>query len=272
MGRRAHSSRGPQGRKPLPVRAVHPLVVGHRGASARLPDNTLEAFAAAFDDGADVVEADIRLTADAIAVAIHDPDVSRATGGTGLVCELTLSQIREMEPSPGTSTTLRVPTLEEIVVLATGRGGLMLEIKNIPGQPGFDPVHEGAADAAVDALESFEGPALVASFNPRSIERCLARSDRISTGFLSTAAMDPAAALRYVVDVGHAWVMPQVRALRGAGEGFVVAAHEAGVRVGTWVENDPDRLAELFGWGVDAVATDVPEIAVPIRDAVVSPT
>ena len=70
------------------------MVVAHRGASIEQPENTIEAFEAAIDLGADAVEFDVRMTADGHAVVMHDPDVSRTTDGTGLVSEMTLEEMR----------------------------------------------------------------------------------------------------------------------------------------------------------------------------------
>ena len=244
-----------------------PVVVAHRGASGTHPENTLEAFSAAFRAGAEAVELDVRLTSDGVAVAFHDPDVARTTGAEGMIHAMKLADIRKLDASAGAGPRTTVPTLKEVLDLASGRGGVMLEIKNIPGEPGFDPVAEGAVEAALEALETFGGPALIASFNPRSIERCRDHSASVPTGFLATAAMDPAIALRYAKEIGHEWVMPNSAALWSAGESFVSVAHAADVRVGTWVVDDARRMEMLFSWGVDAIATNLPEVAVPVRNA-----
>ena len=74
------------------------LVVAHRGASVSHPENTLEAFEAAVAAGAEVLELDVRLSADGVPVVLHDPDVSRCTDGRGFVHELTLSQLKRLIP------------------------------------------------------------------------------------------------------------------------------------------------------------------------------
>ena len=88
----------------------------------------------------------------------------------------------------------------------------------------------------------------------------------LPTGFLTTAAVDPGAALLYVVSNGHAYVLPQAPAVFDAGQGFVEQAHAEGVRVGAWTVDLPDGIERLFAIGVDAVATNAPEVAVTIRD------
>src|SRR5438105_298377 len=71
-------------------RQMWPIVVAHRGASATFPENTLPSFEGAVEAGADVVELDVRMTADGVAVVMHDGDVATTTDGTGHVHELTL--------------------------------------------------------------------------------------------------------------------------------------------------------------------------------------
>src|SRR6185369_6538393 len=74
----------------------HPFVVAHRGASAERPEHTLAAYELALQEGADGVECDVRLTRDGHLVCVHDRKVDRTSNGTGLVSEMTLSQLREL--------------------------------------------------------------------------------------------------------------------------------------------------------------------------------
>src|SRR5207245_9249018 len=88
-----------------------PLVVAHRGASVELPENTLPAFEGAILAGADVVETDVRLTADGVPIVLHDADVSRCTDGAGFVHELTLQEVKRLDASGGRGTRAEIPTL-----------------------------------------------------------------------------------------------------------------------------------------------------------------
>lgn len=241
-------------------------MVAHRGASARVPENTLAAFEAAVADGADVVELDVRLTADGIPVVLHDPDVSATTEGTGFVHELSLREVKRLDASRGQGDRQEIPTLAE--ALETIRGvGANLEIKNLPGEPAFDSPREATLGAALEVLGAtgFEGPVLVSSFNWLTIERARELEPGVSTGFLTIAAVDPWASLVYVRSRGHDFVLPQGPALAAAGPDFVRDARADGVRVGTWVVDDEDVLTTLFSWGVDAVATNDPRLAVEVR-------
>jgi glycerophosphoryl diester phosphodiesterase len=242
------------------------LVVAHRGASARAPENTLAAFEAAVADGADVVELDVRLTRDGIPVILHDPDVSATTEGTGFIHELSLDEVKRLDAARGRGERQEIPTLAEALVSIRG-AGVNLEIKNLPGEPAFDSPREATLEAALDVLRTarFEGPVLVSSFNWLTIERARELAPEAMTGFLTIAAIDPWAALVYARAHGHDFVLPQGPALVAAGADFVRDARTDGVRVGTWVVDDEDLLSTLFAWGVDAVATNDPRLAVEVR-------
>lgn len=75
----------------------HPFVVAHRGASAQRPEHTVAAYELALREGADGVECDVRLTRDGHLVCVHDRRVDRTSDGTGLVSEMTLAELRELD-------------------------------------------------------------------------------------------------------------------------------------------------------------------------------
>lgn len=75
----------------------HPFVVAHRGASAEKPEHTLAAYDLALREGADGVECDVRLTRDGHLVCVHDRRVDRTSTGTGLVSEMTLAELRQLD-------------------------------------------------------------------------------------------------------------------------------------------------------------------------------
>ena len=176
-----------------------PAVIAHRGASAAWPENTLSAFEAAVRAGADMVELDVRLTADGALVVMHDADVARTTGGHGLVCELTLAEVRA----------LHVPTLRDALDLLQGRAGAEIEIKDEPGEP--------AADAVVDQLRNARFDAApVSSFTPAPWPACARGIPQSRRGSRPTAGR-AAAGLDHVVAPGHPFLLPDTPSLRRAG-------------------------------------------------------
>jgi len=74
-----------------------PLIIAHRGSSRDLPEHTLKAYLRAIDEGADVLECDVRLTADSHLVCVHDRNVSRTSNGKGLVSTLELTTLAGLD-------------------------------------------------------------------------------------------------------------------------------------------------------------------------------
>jgi glycerophosphoryl diester phosphodiesterase len=245
-------------------------VVAHRGFSALEAENTVPAFEAALAAGADGIELDVRVTADGVPVVLHDPTVDRTTDGRGIVRDLRLAELKALRIPTRDGGTTEVPTLEEVLHLLSGRTLLDVEIKNLPGEPDFEPEIERAVEATIGALAAtaFEGPVLVSSFNPASLARCRALAPHLPTGLLTIEDVEAPAALAFAASEGHAWVLPTAASVTRAGEPFVRSAHAAGLRVGTWIVDEPEPAGELARWGVDAIATNDPSIVVPAVRAV----
>jgi glycerophosphoryl diester phosphodiesterase len=108
-----------------------PYVMAHRGNRVACPENTLAAFRRALDDGADIIETDLHLTADGVFVCIHDDTVDRTTDGAGAVAAMTLAQIKTLSASYGRPefAAERVPALAELLALLPPDVALALELK-----------------------------------------------------------------------------------------------------------------------------------------------
>ena len=109
------------------------LNIAHRGASGTFPENTLSAFRAAIDAGADMCELDVQLTRDGAVVVIHDETVERTTDGKGEVAELTLEELKRLDAGAkfkgGALKGERIPTLDEVFSVTSGKCGLNIELK-----------------------------------------------------------------------------------------------------------------------------------------------
>jgi len=117
-----------------------PFVMAHRGASALLPENTLAAFQQALADGADILETDLRFTADDEIVLIHDETLDRTVEGTGLVRDYTLKEIQQLKVKQGTGAKDpgSVPTLRALIEATKAQVPLALELKDpLFIQPGY---------------------------------------------------------------------------------------------------------------------------------------
>lgn len=101
-------------------------VIAHRGEHLSHPENTLPAFQAALDAGADYFEVDVRTSADGRLVLMHDATVERTTNGKGRVAEMTFAQIRALRAGGAA-----VPEFEEALKLARGRGQVYVDCKQV---------------------------------------------------------------------------------------------------------------------------------------------
>lgn len=230
------------------------LVLAHRGANRRAPENTLAAFRAALELGADGVELDVHRTRDGVLVVRHDGDTP-----FGDLAALTRSEVAQRLPD--------VPTLADALDVGAGRV-VNVEIKNLPHQPGFDP-DETVADLVVELLaarrvarsgEAELERVLVSSFHLPTIDRVRVLDPRIDTAWLSYGG-DPHDAIRVTADHGHTAVHPAASMLGDDADALVDAAHALGLRVNVWTVNDAEEIVRLARAGIDAVITDVPDVA-----------
>lgn len=221
---------------------TRPLIIAHRGASARHPENTVTAFAAAGPLGADAVELDARRTADGLVIVHHDAH---------------LADGRTIVEVAGGDLPSSVPTLAAALD-ACGDLVVNIEVKNLPGDPDFDPDEE-VADAVVAEVEARGRPDqwLVSSFHRPTIDRVRDRASDLATAFLHIH-IDGPTALAEAVAHGHGALHPWSGWVT---EELVATAHAQGVAVNTWTVDDPDEMARLAGWGVDGIVTNVPDVA-----------
>jgi len=239
-------------------------VIGHRGAAAYAPENTLPSFEHAVEVGADAVEFDLHCTADGQLVVIHDPTLERTTDGAGPVEDRTLEELRRVDagfgftPDGGTTHPfrgrgIRVPTLEE--VLET--------IGDLP---------------VVAEIKSRKAGAAMGAWLQRSADR-----ERIIVGGFAREEVEPARRharwgcaytdeLRNYVLAGkiglgglfaptgvNAAMVPEKRGpLRVVTRRFVRRAHRDGIGVFVWTVNRPEDMRRLFDWGVDGLVSDAP--------------
>ncbi len=239
------------------------VVVAHRGASSVAPENTIEAYRLAVEQGADAIELDVHLTADGQLAVIHDETLDRTTDGHGPVAALSMDEIRGFDAGatfagsdgsfPHRGRGLRVPTLPEVIAWLPAEVGLVIEIK---------------ARAAVDEVVRLLGDnpetrsrASVISFDEQSIQRSRELDTELSTGLLLVPSDSVERGLVWVTEHGHAAVHPWDGDLGVDPMPLISKATAYGVRVGCYVVNEPDRMQQLAAAGLWGFVTDVPEVA-----------
>jgi len=132
-------------------------VIGHRGASADAPENTMSAFVRALDLGADGFEFDVQLTSDGRAVVVHDAMLDRTTTGNGPVFEASFDEVRDLDAGSWFASEFdgeRVPALNEVLSLPASV--FELEIKT-QGRAVLDAVLEAVDRAGVFERVKFTG-------------------------------------------------------------------------------------------------------------------
>lgn len=226
------------------------LIYGHRGASAHVRANTVEAYALAIELGADGVELDVRPSRDGVLVIHHD---DRPAPGAPPFVELDFDEIR--------ATTPWVPTLDEAWEAIGPAALLNIEIKNDEREADYDSTHQVAA-AVAHWLAGHEigDRVLVSSFNRDSLAVVKDLAPRVPTGQLAGAALDPSVVIDQARSDGHISVnLSLARTLQDA-KGIVEAAGELAVLV--WTVNDPDDAIALSEAGVSGIFTDDPGLMV----------
>jgi len=215
--------------------------IGHRGAAGHAPENTLAAVRKGIELEVDFVEVDLRQTVDGALVAVHDATVNRTTGGKGKVAALTLRGLSALDAGKGQ----RIPTVEDILQVAAGRTGVMLELKVT-----------GVAGLTVQAVHKaqFNGPVIYASFLHQELTQLRAIAPEATLMVLLDRL--PRSPVAYAASYQPAYVgLRHDRANRD----LVNAFHDANVLVWVYTANTLNDIQRAVSIGVDGVISDFPE-------------
>lgn len=233
-----------------------PLVIGHRGASAYAPMNTLPAFILAAEQGADGIEFDVWLTKDGIPVILHDLEVDATTNGHGRVCDMTLSDLKTLDAGAWKSDNFagtRIPTVDEVFsAVGTRFTVINVEIKS------DDAMVDGVEAAVYAAIvrHRLSDRVIVSSFDPRVLQRFGALTQDVAMAFLEWEGT-PAEARTLARLVRHEALHPHYTQVN---DGYIRNANDAGRKVNTWTVNDTVEAIRLQRLGVNAIITDTPDV------------
>ena len=230
------------------------LRIAHRGASAYAAENSLAAIGKAADLGADMVEIDIRVTADNLPVVIHDTSLKRTLGVAGAVSDYTLAELRALSAS-------RSPLVSfaEAAQLCRERSlGLYLDIKELTRQ---------AAQSIFDALDRYHHAryAIFGAFRPDYLADIKAARPDAKTSILFGAVdIDPVKLAQSVnADYVHpCWENRAEQPHRLLTPEWIAAVREANLGIVCWHEERPAEIAALMALGVDAICSDMPELLI----------
>ena len=244
------------------------LAIAHRGGAGLWPENTLYAFERAAALGVDVIETDVRVTADGELVVFHDESVERTTDGAGRVGALTLAELKRLDaayrfsPDGGRSFPVRgsgvtVPTLREVFA------ALPQMRFNIEPKQAVPPL--AAPLCRLIREYGMTERVLIASFRGATLDEFRRECPEVATSaatgevasFLTLQGAGLAAS--YSPEMQALQVPEQVGSLRVLTRNFVEAAHGRNLRVHAWTVNAEGDMRRLVEMGVDGIMTDYPD-------------
>jgi len=243
-------------------------VIAHRGGSGLGPENTLTAFRRSLAAGADVLEMDLRTTADGHPVLLHDATVDRTTDGRGAVNEMTLVQLKKLDAGyrwtadqgrsfPFRGRGITVPTLNEVLV-AFAETPLITEIK------------EKRPEVSQSVCEMLRRHGRITSVLVASVHAgVLERFRQVCPGVATSAGPSEALWFYLLSRAGLASLYsPAMQALQVpvtfkglavVSRRFVAAAHARNLTVAVWTVNAEGIMRRLIAAGVDGIMTDYPD-------------
>ncbi|WP_038166977.1 glycerophosphodiester phosphodiesterase [Verrucomicrobium sp. BvORR106] len=243
---------------------MKPLIIAHRGASAEAPENTLAAFRLAWEQGADAVEMDLRMTRDNQVAVIHDADLRRVAGNAHKVAALDAVDLVQIQTGLGRGSAKHttVPLLAQVLREVPKGRRVFLELK----------AGAGLVEGVRQVLEaSWLDPEQVVIIG---FDHALVQQAREAMPVVETA---------WVVDYPSIWNLTHLIKLavshRIGGldlrvdwpltEPDVARAHEAGLKLYIWTVDDLVRARELAAMRVNGLTTNIPE---RLRRAVFPPS
>lgn len=247
---------------PAPRASGRPLVLGHRGASADAPENTLAAFRLALDQGADGFELDVWRCATGEVVVAHDEDARRVSGAALRIPDSPLAALRALDVGAWKGERFRgerMPLLAEVLRELPGA------IVNVELKSRGREVALAAAAAEVIAEAGAEGRVVVSSFDWRLVVAFRLAAPLVPVGLLFERALAWRARLELAVRLLWPSAVHPERTLVTPGRARAWAAR--GLAVNAWTVDDPAEARALAGLGVAAVITNVPgRIAAALRE------
>jgi glycerophosphoryl diester phosphodiesterase len=253
-----------------------PLVIAHQGGDGIWPGDTLYAFEKAVEIGADVLEMDAHITKDRHIVLMHDETVDDTTDGTGLIEEMTLDELKQLDAAydwskdggqtfPYRGQGIQVTALAEVFEkFPQMRYAIEIKKSGIPvEQPLCDLIRQ----------YNMQDKVLVASFHDEVMQYFRATCPEVATSasrgevtkfvilgkvFLSGLVAPGYEAIQPPFDPQESYNIPIMT------KRFIREAHAKNIKVEPWTVDDPELMERYIEWGVDGIITDRPDLMVEI--------
>jgi glycerophosphoryl diester phosphodiesterase len=248
-----------------------PLIIGHRGASAVAPENTIAAFREALAVGADGIEFDVRLTRYGVPVVIHDSTLRRTGGLPHRVADLTWAEISKVDVGSWFSATFAnetVPSLAELFTLFQSNiSNLYLEMKSDSASQ-----HRALAEACIKAIDehAMKERVIVECFQLPALKILKEIDSEIKTvalfepSFTNPSVLSDQRIINQARDVGAAALALHHRLAR---ESLVQKAKDAGLHVAVWTVDDPAWIEKARATRIDALISNDPAKMLRVRGA-----
>ena len=239
-----------------------PAVIAHRGASFYAPENTLSAFEIAIKQNADAIELDVCLSKDGHVIVIHGPKVDRTTNGQGLVADMTLKQLQNLDAGSHFDPAYnheKIPTLPEIFDHFGQQITINIELKNYSP---FDDALPTKVAVLIDEL-NLQNFVLISSFNIFSLVKIRRLQPEVPTALLTLKGVKGNIA-RHFLSRLH-----KINALhphyQDLSENLIKFAQKRRVRIHPYTINRHEDIKHVYQFGIDGIITDDPHLAINIR-------
>ena len=239
-----------------------PLIAAHRGFPLNHPENTIPAFQAALDAGADLIETDVHGSRDGVAMIAHDPGLWRVAGRSGMVNRFPASELARVDLGGASMPTL----IEALDAFPNTR--FSVDVKD-----------EAAIPGTIDAITRTKAydRVMIASFSHRRRQAVLRGLPRMATtgthrhvlaGFSGFAPL-----ARILGEIDALFIPTTAYGVSLFSPSMVAAANTHDVALGAWTINDPEEMAQLWTSGARVIVTDRTDLAQQVRaELAASPT
>jgi glycerophosphoryl diester phosphodiesterase len=240
----------------------YPFIFAHRGASSQAPENTLASFNLAVEQGADGIELDVKLSADGHVVVIHDPTTDRTTGEHGRVKDMKLDELRVLDSGGLFSDKYKnekIPTLEEVFETVGNKTFINVELTN------YTTRHDHLVETVCMLVKrsGLQKRVLFSSFLASNLSKARSYLPNVPTGILALGGVLGAWNRSFGLAFGkYDALHPN---LKDVTQQQIYFVHRLKRRIHVWTVNKEEDMRLLFKWGVDAIFTDHPQLAVKVR-------
>ena len=233
------------------------MIIAHRGAAGKAPENTKVAMRHAINDGADWIEIDVQETIDGEVVVIHDSDFMKLANINLKIWEGRLEEIQDIDVGSwfnGGFSSERVPTLQDILAIAKGKCRVLIELKYY----GHDIQLEQRVAEIVEQADMVEHIAIM-SLKYKGINNFRRLRPDWPVGLLSSKAIGKISDLEVdFLAINMATAKPS----------FIRRIQSSGKKVYVWTVNDQASMSRLMTLGVDGIITDEPALANEVRNKI----